>query len=175
MVSDEALFLAFLRGESGPFEVLVRRHEAPLYRFLLRRATSAGQAEDLFQETWVGVLRGRHTYREGRPFRPWLYAIALNLARKAHGRPRPASLDTVDEAVQAEPGIGRAETSDRVQAAVQALPEAQREVFLLSEYDGLPYAEIAELLGRPLGTVKSQMHYAIKQLRAHLEPLWEGR
>lgn len=174
MTSDEGLFLMFLRGESVPFEELVRRHEAPLYRFLRRRAPSAAQADDLFQETWMAVLRGKHTFREDRLFRPWLYAIALNLARKAGGRTAPDRLDAADAPAASEP-LDRGETAGLVRAAVQALPEAQREVFVMSEYDGLPYAEIADLLGRPLGTVKSQMHYAIKQLRARLEPLWEGR
>lgn len=177
MDSDETLFAAYGRGEGDKLGALVRRYEAPLFRFLHRRAGNAAQAEDLFQETWMNVIKGRASFREGRAFKPWLYAIALNLVRGSR-RIRPVAAPILPEAAPLSPDtptrtLARRETAAAVRLLIDALPEAQREVFLLSEYDGLTYAEIGELLARPLGTVKSQMHYALRQIRSGLERIGE--
>jgi RNA polymerase sigma-70 factor (ECF subfamily) len=178
MNSDEELFAAFGRGAQDKLGELARRYEEPLFRFLYRRTGSVAQAEDLFQETWVSVIKGRRSYQEGRSFKAWLYSIALNLSRKAwRERPAPAPdpLGRLEPATHDTPTrtLARRETSAEVRKILDALPEAQRDVFLLFEYEGLSYAEIGEALGRPLGTVKSQMHYALLRVRAGLGRLWE--
>lgn len=177
MDSDETLFAAYGRGEDDKLGDLVRRYEAPLFRFLHRRVGNAAQAEDLFQETWMSVIKGRAGFREGHPFRPWLYAIALNLARGSR-RLRPLAAPVSPESAPLSPDsptrtLARQETAAAVRRLIDALPEAQRDVFTMSEDDGLTYAEIGQLLDRPIGTVKSQMHYAVRQIRAGLERLGE--
>lgn len=175
MDSDEALFAAYRRGEGDKLGDLVRRYETPLFRFLRRRVGNDAHAEDLFQETWMSVIKGHGSFREGHAFRPWLYAIALNASRR-HARPAPAPLPDESAPLSSDTPtrtLARRETAAAVRRLIDALPEAQRDVFLLSEYDGLSYAEIGQLLGRPLGTVKSQMHYAVRQVRAGLERLGE--
>lgn len=177
MDSDETLFAAYGRGDADKLGELVRRYEAPLFRFLHRRAGNAAQAEDLFQETWMSVIKGRASFKEGSAFKPWLYAIALNLARGAR-RSLPAAGPLPPESAPLSPdsptrALARRESAAAVRRLIDALPDVQREVFTLSEYDGLSYAEIGQLLGRPLGTVKSQMHYAVRQIREGLERLGE--
>jgi RNA polymerase sigma-70 factor (ECF subfamily) len=178
MDSDEELFAAWRRGEGDKLAALVRRFEEPLFRFLLRRVGHAAQAEDLFQETWMSVMKGRDTYDPSRSFKTWLYSIALHASRKAW-RQQPAT--SIDPAAISRPLVGdsptktleRRETAAAVRKILEALPEAQRDVFLLCEYEGLTYPEIAAVLGRPLGTVKSQMFYAVRRVKSSLEDLWE--
>jgi RNA polymerase sigma-70 factor (ECF subfamily) len=177
MDSDEELFSAWRRGEGDKLEELVRRYEEPLFRFLHRRSGEAARAEDLFQETWMSVLKARDRYDASRSFKTWLYAIALNASRKAWRAKGPAASDP--DLTRAASGdsptrtLERRETAAAVRRILAALPEAQRDVFLLCEYEGLTYPEIAAVLGRPLGTVKSQMFYAVRRVKAGLEELWE--
>jgi len=178
MEPDETLFAAWRRGEGEKLEELVRRYEEPLFRFLFRRCGDAARAEDLFQETWMSVLKGRETYDAARSFKTWLYAIALNASRKSWREKPPASLDPAALS-RPLPGdsptktLERRETAAAVQRILAALPDAQRDVFLLCEYEGLTYPEIASILDRPVGTVKSQMFYAVRRVKSALEDLWE--
>ncbi len=177
MVSDEALFAGFRGGNRADLESLVRRHQEPLYRFLSRWGDRRSSAEDLFQETWMNVIRGRETYDPSRPFKTWLYSIALNTLRRAR-RDKPwTTLEAGATPPSAQPPADEAERremAERVRAVVDALPQVRREVFLLYEFGELTYPEIARALERPLGTVKSQMHYALKQIRSELEKLGVG-
>ncbi|HVR83197.1 MAG TPA: sigma-70 family RNA polymerase sigma factor [Planctomycetota bacterium] len=178
MESDETLFAAWRRGEGNKLEELVRRFEEPLFRFLFRRSGDAARAEDLFQETWMSVLKGRDTYDPSRSFKTWLYSIALNASRKSWREKPPMPLDPADLS-RPVPGdsptrtLERRETAAAVQRILAALPDAQRDVFLLCEYEGLTYPEIAAVLERPVGTVKSQMFYAVRRVKSALEDLWE--
>ncbi len=97
MESDERLFVAWRQGGEGDnLGELVRRFKAPLFRFLFRRSGDAALAEDLFQETWMSVLKGRNTYDPSRSLKTWLYSIALNASRKPwRGKP-PVPLDRAD-------------------------------------------------------------------------------
>ncbi len=175
-VTDRELVTGFRRGDAGMFTELVRRYEAPLYRFFRRYAVPAATADDLFQETFLRVYKGIGTYDEGREFRPWLYTVALNCLRRRIERatPPPRPLEAVESGSGAggtspDPGpadrAAAGELADRVRRAVESLPEGPREVFVLHHYQGLSYAEIAAAADRPLGTVKSQMHAALLDLR----------
>jgi RNA polymerase sigma-70 factor (ECF subfamily) len=178
MESDETLFAAWRRGEGDKLEGLVRRYEELLFRFLFRRTGDAARAEDLFQETWMSVMKGRETYDPTRSFKAWLYAIALNASRKAFREKPSAPLDpaALSRALQPDSPtktLERRETAAAVQRILAALPDPQRDVFLLCEYEGLTYPEIAAIQDRPVGTVKSQMFYAVRRVKSALEELWE--
>ncbi|MBI5366259.1 MAG: sigma-70 family RNA polymerase sigma factor [Planctomycetes bacterium] len=178
--SDRDLVLAFRLGDREMFAVLVRRYEEPLYRFFRRHAVAPDVADDLFQETFLRVFRGLGSFDAEREFRPWLYTVALNCLRKRIGRrdarePAPQALPDGD-APGAPPSGERApeaaaadhELAERVRRAVATLPDGPREVFTLYQYQGLSYAQIAETVDRPLGTVKSLMHSALVRLREEL-------
>src|SRR3989442_12119663 len=92
MESDETLFAAWRHGEGDKLEELVRPFEEPVFRFLFRRTGDAARAEDLFQETRMSVMKRRETYDASRPFKTWLYAIALNAPRKAAPEKPPEPL-----------------------------------------------------------------------------------
>jgi RNA polymerase sigma-70 factor (ECF subfamily) len=181
--SDERLMLRFQGGDARAFEVLVRRHRTPLFSFLLRLTGDRARAEDLCQETLLKVVRAAEGWAPRARFQTWLYAIARNQAvdearRQAFRRAEPLDAPGRPEAASEDPAPDRAADGallrPRLEAALAALPEEQREVFLLREYAGLRFHEIAEVTGTPENTVKSRMRYALEALRARLEALGVG-
>ncbi len=183
---DESLMVEFVAGDEKAFDVLVRRYEAPLVNFLFRYLGDGADAEEVFQEAFIRVYTKRERFDADRKFKTWLYTIALNLARTALKRKRSAPLVAREEdsggsqdkiVLEGEAPEGYSpdrsqetkELGEMVRAAVTSLPRKQREVFMLFQYQGLNYAEIASILGRPVGTIKSQMHYAIAALREKLK------
>lgn len=182
--SDEELLTRFCKGQTEAFGALVRRYERELYGYLRRYLGDASLAEDVFQNTFLQVYIKSGQYEAGRPVRPWLYTIATNQAIDAlrrNGRHQAISLDQqrdeVDngelhglvDALQAQGpsplDVAQGEERrERVRASVDRLPELLRQVLLLAYYQGLKYREIAEILGIPVGTVKSRLHAALVKL-----------
>jgi RNA polymerase sigma-70 factor (ECF subfamily) len=183
--SDERLMVAMLAGDQAALAALVTRHHAPLLGYLFRLVGGDRPlAEDLVQETLLHVLQ-RPTRPADRPFKPWLYAIATNLARdhfkSAAVRQRERQHD-VEQAMlhlaDSDPGPEEhalaAEQGSEVWAALAQLSEEYRVVVVLRFYQGFSLAEIAETLQIPLGTVKSRLSAGVHRLRAMLEPIHEG-
>jgi RNA polymerase sigma-70 factor, ECF subfamily len=191
--TDEALMLRYQRGDRNAFSELVRRHKTPLYNFVLRHLRSTSAAEDITQETFLRVVQRAAEFKHEARFSTWLYTIARNLSidhgRKMKHRRHP-SLDAaasddgasrplleVVADIRPESDVGRAaEWSDMrrsIVIAVEALPDDQREVFLLREVANLPFKEIAEVTGIAENTVKSRMRYALERLRTALSEFEE--
>jgi len=174
--SDEELMRRFRAGEGGAFPVLVQRHRARVFAFVLRLTQHHARAEDALQETWLRVVRGAAAYQPTAKFTTWVYTIARNVCtdgarREQHRATEALAEEPVDTGTpwnNPERGAGSAELRPLLEAAVAALPEEQREVFLLRELAGFPFAEIARMTGAPENTVKSRMRYALDALRAHL-------
>lgn len=176
LASDEDLMGRFqASGDQDAFALLVHRHEQALFGYLRRRLGDAALAEDVFQATFLRVHVKRASFDTGRPFRPWLYTIATNLAIDARRRDRRhrmaalddrggegerrALLDTLASPADATAaGSDVAESREWVRRAVDGLTANQRQIVHLIYDRGLKYREVAGLLGIPLGTVKSRMH-----------------
>jgi RNA polymerase sigma-70 factor, ECF subfamily len=184
--SDEQLMIAVMAGDQVALASLVTRHHAPLLGYLYRLVGGDRQlSEDLVQETLLRVLR-QHTYRCDRPFKPWLYMIATNLARdyfkSAAVRQRWREGDSEEEALlhlyDSEPSPEEhalaAEQGNEVRAALAQLREEDRVVVLLRFYQGFSLQEIAEALHIPLGTVKSRLSAGVHRLRIVLTPVPKG-
>jgi len=178
---DEQLLYAFVGGRRDMFPELVRRYEQPLYAFICRVKGRPDGADDVFQETFLRVYRSGDKFQGRSSFRTWLYAIAANVCRsqgrKASVRPRPAPLPDSDPPDRhSSPGaaVESVEIARRIAEAVSELPVVQREVFVMREYEGMTYAEVAHAVDRPLGTVKSQMRLALQKMRTHLHALAEA-
>jgi RNA polymerase sigma-70 factor (ECF subfamily) len=184
--SDEALMSRYREsGQTADFNELMRRYERELYRYLARYLGDAAQAEDVFQNTFLQVHLKRGLYEDGRPFRPWLYAIATHQAvdtlRKV-GRHPTVSLDQrsasssndadpgalIDLLVNEGPGpLGELQEKERqewVRKSIERLPETLKQTLILAYYQDLKYREIAEILKIPVGTVKSRLHAALAKL-----------
>jgi RNA polymerase sigma-70 factor (ECF subfamily) len=189
-VTDELLMTRYQRGDLGAFTVLVERHKTPLYNFVLRQIKAPPAAQDLTQEVFLRIIESASSFKHEAKFTTWAYTIARNLCidhlRKASYRRHP-SLD--QEGVGGETGDGptlgeqvadfhprasteRAAISNEIQvkvvAAVEALPNEQREVFLLRHVANLAFQEIAEITETPENTVKSRMRYALERLQEAL-------
>ncbi len=173
-LSDEQLLAAVLAGERDALAVLVERHHRPLTGYLDRLvAADWSLAQDLAQETFLRVLK--HSASRGdRPFRPWLYAIATNLARdhfKSAAVRLSAPLDQPqiaqlhDQTVGPEEQALRAERTTTIVAAIGRLSEEYRTALVLRFYSGMSLQEIADTLEIPLGTVKSRLSVGLRHLR----------
>ena len=184
MKSDVELMLAFAEGDEEAFDELVGRHQVALVNFFHKMLWNHHAAEDLAQEVLVKLYTCRERYEPRAKFTTFLYRIARNCAvdflRKTRRERGVLSLDAHSDDAIAHEQAGPAETADRneqtaaVRAAIEALPEDHRLVLVLSEVQGLKYAQISEVLGVPVGTVKSRMHNAIKKLRDRLVRQGQG-
>ncbi len=179
---DEALIARYVAGDVGAFEVLYERHEQPLWRFLLRLARDRAAAEELMQEAWFAVAREAPRFRPDGRFAPWLYAIARNRVIDRHRSAKPLqSLDaeqadgqTLLERIADERSASPLEESARqdqgraIRAALERLPQEQREAFLLQVEGGLGVEDIAMATGTTFETAKSRLRYAREKLKALL-------
>ena len=185
--SDEQLLADHLSGKAGAFDSLVSRYAQELFGFLCRFVADNNAAEDMIQETFVQVHLAAGSFDPARSFRPWLYTIAANKARdhlRTRGRRQLYSLDSggVDDDGRAPSrnlpaaDVSLPETVDAeeqraiVRELIKRMPEHLRLILTLGYYQQLPYAEIAEVLEIPVGTVKSRLHAAVH----HFARLWRS-
>jgi RNA polymerase sigma-70 factor, ECF subfamily len=183
-VGDEDLALRFRRGDEQAFNLLYARYRGPLLRFVRRATVDPSDLEELVQEIWLAVIRGRERYLPRARFITYLFSIAR---RRCIDRWRrdgvqldpqgntdelaalPAAVQTWPESQAETEAIGAA-----IRLAVDALPPAQREVFLLRAETDLTLEEIAQVTCTTRETAKSRLRYALARLRASLEP-WNER
>lgn len=194
--TDEELLLDYRDStRRGAFEELVRRYETELFNYLRHYLGDAQMAEDAFQATFLQIHLKCDQFEEGRRVRPWLYTVATNQAidaQRRNRRHRMVSLDRrfggkgQDEESGTLAGLldneerspvdhfESAEQSEFVRRAVDELPESLRQVVLLVYYQGLKYREAADILGIPVGTVKSRLHAAVSKLNDALSPTYHA-
>ncbi|ASU83349.1 RNA polymerase sigma factor [Nocardiopsis gilva YIM 90087] len=167
---DHDLLTRVGHGDEAALRALYQRHATALLRLLRRLTSDAGTAEDILQETWLAVWQSASSYRGASSVRGWLMGVAR---RQAHNRLRRVEPVTVDVDTAPEPADVRADVEaaalsaaghSEIMAAIAALPEQHREVVTLALVDELPYRDIAEVLGIPVGTVKSRMSGARARL-----------
>ncbi|MFN0059460.1 MAG: RNA polymerase sigma factor [Planctomycetota bacterium] len=160
--------LRFCAGSGDAFAELVRSHQHALLNLFRRLGADVHSAEDCAQETFVRLYRVREKYRPSAPFASFLYTLARNSwidYVRARGKWR---VSTPDDELFTTGGDGAWDDRLDLLEAVARLPEATRWVLVLSLQQGLNYAEIADVLDVPLGTVKSRMFYAVRRLREAL-------
>ena len=183
--TDEELMIRAREGDMDAFRDLAARHHAWIERFLYHMLWDREAAEDGAQEVLVNVWLARERYEPTAQFTTFLFACARNWWRNARDRrsrrPPVVSLqDQLGPAARAalatltapdsvpERALLRGYERFRIRRAIAALPEAQRAVFVLSQFEDLPHARIAQMLGIPEGTVKSRMYHACRKLREAL-------
>jgi RNA polymerase sigma-70 factor, ECF subfamily len=161
--SDEALLAAHLRGDPRAFGELVSRHERRIYGLCLRILGNREDAEDAAQEAFLAALRKAASFRRAAAFSTWLYRIAMNAATdqaRRRGRARLTALDPEDAGLPT-PGddLGEAVASAvAVQTALTQVPEEFRIAVVLCDLYRVPYADAAQILEVPVGTVKSRVY-----------------
>lgn len=180
-LSDEALMLRVKDGDHDAFSVLLDRYERQLFVFFLRQFGDEESARDYVMDTFLRVYRAASRYEPKAKFSTYIYQIARNLAinesRKRDFR-RTESLDEMsDESGMQFAGnqLNPAEEMEMrervtlVQEALRELPEDQRTIIILVEYQELPYEKVAQIMGCSMGTVKSRMHRARQKIREWME------
>lgn len=167
-------------GSEPAFEELVRRYQDPIYSYFRHCGAGRTDADDLAQETFIKLYRSASSYQPSARFTTFLYTIARNtwidFTRRSHRRAGTVELsDEVLAAVEApaqklpeEEGEYSPEVMRHFQQALEGLPDKLRQTLMLSEAQGLRYAEIAEILEVPVGTIKSRIFNAVNALRESL-------
>lgn len=175
-LDDSALMLRYRDGDIEAFETLYKRHKDPLYRYLLRRCNCRDTAEDVYQEVWGKIVKSRENYRPTAKFTTFLYHVAYNcFVDYLRRNKRHADNTVLEPEAHADPGepteslTERALARRRLEAALETLPDEQRDVFLLHEEAGLSLDDIASVTGCQRETAKSRLRYAVKKLRAAID------
>lgn len=190
--TDEQLLEQYRGGDTEAFKVLISRHHDDLLRFLIRLTGDRQAADDIFQEAFLQIHISADSFDPTRRFKPWLFTIAANKARDLlRKRVRRQEVDLsapvggsawkgeagqtfidlmkVDMPLPAE-GLEARERDEMVQRAIDRMPLALKEILLLAYFQRLSYAQVADELDIPLGTVKSRLHSAV----ASFAKQWES-
>jgi RNA polymerase sigma-70 factor (ECF subfamily) len=191
-VSDDAELVARLRaGDEAAFVALVDRYHAPMVRFASTFVPNRDVAEEVVQESWLGVVRGIGGFEGRSSLRTWLFSIVANRARRTGARERrqtPVDFDD-DRAVPAErfgrngtwtappapwveesvERIAAGQVVARIRSCFDALPEAQRRAVLLRDFEGLPATEVCGLLGISEGNLRVLLHRGRARIRSLIE------
>ncbi len=177
-MDDHRLVAQFQRGDEDAFDALVERHRKRVYS-LVCRLVSPAEADDLAQDVFIAAYKALPNFRGDSTFSTWIYRIAVHVCSH-HLRKR--RLDTTDLDEQ-EPDQYQGhnpehlaisgELQERVRSAIEQLPYKLRLVVVLRDLHGLSYEEIAQIVGCPIGTVRSRLHYATQRLATVLRPYVE--
>jgi len=182
--TDEALMLAWQAGDAAAFDRIYERHRGGVFRYLLRHCRDRATAEELHQDVWLKLIAARTRFDAAARFTTWLYSVARNRMID-HWRRNPAQrlvsldddgdgrgigelLEDSDPAGNPQGAATLLQESALLVAALEALPAAQRDAFLLHVEGGLAVGDFAALTTTPAETVKSRLRYAYKRLRASL-------
>lgn len=191
-LTDGELISKISQGDLLAFDQLFKRHQTSVYRFACYLTQNRGQAEDLFQDAWLRVVKYLPSANDVRDFRAWIFRITTNLHRdeiRKHRIRKPFwSLRTVSDDSNADHSKSRhqniipitidnlenIELGPAITRAISGLPLKQRQVFILKEIEGFKHKEISDILNLPEGTVKSLLHRAIKLLQRELADYRSG-
>ena len=177
---DEQIVAEVISGQGAEFEVLVRRHQGPVYNFLLRMLHDPEEALDMTQEVFLKVFCSLERFDPRFRFTTWMYRIASNAAIDQIRKRRPGTLTSLDAPITEDSDFVREvaghgptpdqmlearETQDQLEDALKNLPLEYRQVLLLRHQGERRYDEIAKITGLPIGTVKNRIFRAREMLR----------
>jgi RNA polymerase sigma-70 factor, ECF subfamily len=187
---DEDLMKLCQEGDEGAFEVLFQRYEAPALSFIHRMIGDQSRTEALGQEAFLRIFKDARGYQYPRSFTTWFYTIVRNLCKnELRWKSRHPTI-SLEENVNAEHSsdnkarIGdflRAESNDpldtmvsqemnqKLQQSLNALPELEREILILSRFQGLKYRDISEIVGVPVSSVRQKIYSTLEQLRKSIK------
>lgn len=180
-MNDVDLIKKFLSGDIGGFNTLVWRWEKPLYNFALRYLGDSELAKDVTQKVFIKVYKNLKSLKDPGKFSSWAYQISSNLCKDEFKRVQKHKSISLELMMENQDGhnfdladssfsdpssdLNQVELEQLIKKALQAIPEEQRIVIIMKEYQGLKFNEIAEALGESINTVKSRMYYGLNALR----------
>jgi RNA polymerase sigma-70 factor (ECF subfamily) len=162
------------QGDRRALEEFVARYHGRIHAFVMRQTGNDEMAREITQQVFLNALRALPRFEHRAPVTAWLLRIAVNICRNAAREQRAARTEPLEPDLPVADSVPEAAERDlraaEVRAAVLSLPPSHREVLVLRHYLGYSLAEIARILGLPLGTVKSRLHYGLDMLRKRLQP-----
>lgn len=191
-LSDEVLMEHLQNGDSAAFQVLVNRYKGRIVAYLHRTVRSRELAEDIAQEAFLRVYTKSHTFRTSASFSAWFYRIATNLAINELRRRKRVRFISMEKPIVTDSGdqftrefedegergpsenLEQRELQAEVARAVAELPVKYRVAFVLREIQGFSYQKISEVVGAPMGTIKSRVNRARLQFRDSMAPYVEA-
>jgi RNA polymerase sigma factor (sigma-70 family) len=174
VISEEILLQRMRTGDGAAFEEFIRRYESRIYNYHCWFTGDLSLAEDLTQETFTAIWQGLKGFKGNSRFATWIHRITRNIAlQQQRSKPPPAlPLDCAEDPAGEDATAKAVERSllrDQVRAALGELPAPQREAVILHKLNGLSHAEVAQVLAKPLGTIKWQIAQALQSLRSSLQ------
>ena len=161
------------RGDLASYDELVRRYQERIYATLYHMTSNHEDANDLAQEAFLKAWRAISSFRGESAFSTWLYRIAVNACLNHRALRRPVTQELEEGLADPNPGADAAVARDhearRVREAVSRLPERQRATLILKVYHDLTHAEVAEILGSTVGTVKANLFHALANLKRQMQ------
>jgi RNA polymerase sigma-70 factor (ECF subfamily) len=183
-VEDKELVRLAQEGDTAAFSELVDRYHSRIYTLTFQMTSSREDAEDLTQEVFVKAFEALPRFKGRSSFYTWLYRIGINKTinyRKKRNRNRPVSLDAMEQEVASEESyhafsskgsplrnVSLGELQKKLNEAMEGLSEKHRTVVVMHDMQGIPHDEIAKVVGVSVGTVRSRLFYARRQLQAEL-------
>lgn len=183
-VEDNDLVRLAQEGDTDAFSTLVERYHSRIYTLTFQMTSSREDAEDLTQEVFVKAFEALPRFKGKSSFYTWLYRIGINKTinyRKKRNRNRPVSLDAMEQEVRSEESyhafnskgsplrnVSLGELQKKLNEAMEGLSEKHRTVVVMHDMQGMPHDEIAKVVGVSVGTVRSRLFYARRQLQAEL-------
>jgi len=173
-MNDVQLIEQFRSGNTAAFNVLVTRWHKPIYRFTFRYFADNNEADEMTQKTFIKAYNNLLSLNEAEKFSSWIYRIATNICidetrRNGRWKTNPLELwienSELAHSRTPESVLEKNELGKLMQKALLSIPDEQRTVVILKEYEGLKFREIAEILQESENTVKSRMYYGLKALR----------
>jgi RNA polymerase sigma-70 factor (ECF subfamily) len=169
------LFRAFMAGKREAFTELYLRFRQRVYSYCLRMLGSGAEAEDMYQEVFIRVYQRAHQFAEDKSLAGWIFTIAHNLClNRIRDRRTFENIDDLRYIAAPNIEVGD-DWATRIQSALEQVPPENREPFLLFEYQGLSYIEIAEVMKLTVPAVKSRIYRSREQLRLILEPYYKEK
>jgi RNA polymerase sigma-70 factor (ECF subfamily) len=170
---DCAWILKAQQGDTRAFDRLVLKYQRSVYFLVLKMVGNSADAEDVVQDSFIRAYNSLDRFDTARPFKPWLFRIAMNLALTTINHRKHSHSVTLEDAVgvaaEATSNPGEPSITTLALKAAQALPEDQRAVLLLRIQEHLNYDQIAEVLEIPIGTVMSRLNRARQKLKELLK------
>ena len=189
-MEDSRLIMEFIDGDVQAFNVLVNRWQNRIFNFVFKVLGKREDAKDITQKTFIKVYKNLRKLKDSKKFSAWIHQIAMNLCRDEMRKNKRSPTISIHEKIRTSSGeemelqdflsdgsnellddLHQGEVVEIIRRGLNMIPQEQRVVIILKEYQGLKFREISEILQEPLNTIKSRMYYGLNALRKALAEL----